>query len=452
MNGTGGSGTTDAGPGGTGTGTTSAGGGPGGGNTGPFPVASCGDVAGEAICGANECGDGVVDNCEFCFGSDGGPVTCSDVSEECDGTTDALCESLGYASGQLGCSTLCTFDERDCESCLGSQHQVRCARPRIEAMQPLGIALASQGDRLAMVRVSTQDTLQFATFSSDLELTTEVPCETVADRFGVTVAPRPGGWVVAFSSGGGDPEVNLWVLDDRGERVEERTIAAAAHPKLVPVEGSTPLLLYANTDNAGSSSADLVAERLSDTGEAEWQVTYAEDALAQEAVGAFADPGFVLGARHVSDEAGAQELIPVDASGTPGTPFVLDTAREVSLVQVGTDRVGALWTDPEGYSFSWHDGSGALLGEPVLLAGQDPIRFSLTRALAAAPDAAIVALAEDTGAEVNLFHVDTSGEVSVPRYTLAREEIGYLVGTGFGDGAVFAWQGDDGRFVLGQVR
>jgi len=59
------------------------------------------ESGGSAACDAN-CGNGSVDSGEDCDGT------------ELDGET---CSSLGYDQGDLACTSSCTFDESDCETC-----------------------------------------------------------------------------------------------------------------------------------------------------------------------------------------------------------------------------------------------------------------------------------------------------------------------------------------------
>lgn len=99
-------------------------------------VAGCGDDDGGGGALAN-CGNGVVDSGEAC--DDGNDVdldgclascqvaTCGDGFvwagvEQCEFQTlgGATCQSLGFASGQLSCSTACTFDTSACSGTGGA--------------------------------------------------------------------------------------------------------------------------------------------------------------------------------------------------------------------------------------------------------------------------------------------------------------------------------------------
>lgn len=438
---------------GEGTGGSASGGGSsgGGGGEAPFPDL-CVPSTIEPVCdfeGPN-CGNGVVDSCEICFGSDGGPVTCSETSEECDGSTNQTCVDLGYVGGSLGCTEQCTFDVRGCQWCLEPEHQVGCAVPRVDASRVGSLALAPSGDMLAAAWMSFDGILHVARFASDLELLGQLPCGEEREALGVALAPSGQGWLLALGGVGADPELTIFQVDPAGQLSELRTISGASSPVLAEVPGEPPLLAYARTDQAGSVSATLVATRLDESGESEWEVELGADVTNESISAAFAGAGFLVAGYSV--DAG-QLLFPVAADGQLGSEVELPDVGGVKLARGGDDRVAATWQDSEGYSFAWLDGVGQLVGDPLLLQPPDSVRLNLDRAVTVSNGDAIVAFAADAGQEIRVFHVDADGSLSVPGYALARgpSSTAWLTATTDSENnAVFAWAGSS--LVLGQVR
>ncbi len=435
-------------------------GGEGGGGTSPwvpFP-APCGEVTSEPVCDTDEvrCGNGMVDTCELCWSTDGQPVTCQDFTEACDGAPSASCAELGYTGGQVVCSELCSHDVRDCNSCLSPPNQVACARPRVDAHEVIDIALASDGNSVAAAWVSFNHDVYFARFSPELELLDYRPCSYVEQAFQVSLAPHPGGWLLAVGTGVGVGEVYLQRLDDGGTVLSTRTIENAMAPSLAARSGTSPLLVYADsTMSAGQNQ--LSAELLDDAAAAQWH-TDIDTAFMESVAVAFADPGFLVGYRN--GDLGSQ-LLPLSVDGSLGAPRDLGDIVFIHLEDGANNRVAAFWRDGNAFAFSWLDGEGQTLSE-VEIAPQDQAKANQQLSLAVVDPAgsptAIVALLEHGNEQVSVTHVDAAGAIATAKYALAYEplEVFWMTSTGWGEGAALAWavHANDpaaARFVVGRL-
>jgi hypothetical protein len=311
------------------------------------------------------------------------------------------------------------------------------------------LALAATEDMLAAAWMSFDEMLHFARFDSELELLGQFPCGDERAALGVALAASGDGWLLALGGVGADPELTILRVDEQGQMSELRTIAGASSPVFAQVPGESPLLAYARTDQAGSINATLVASRLDESGESEWEVELGANLHSQLISAAHAGAGFLVGAYSVDT---GQLLFPIDADGQLGTEVSFADVSGVKLAAGGDDRVAVTWQDADGYSFAWLDGSGQLLGDALLLEPPDSVRLNLDRALTVSEGDAIVAFAADAGREIRVFHIDPSGSLSVPGYALARGPIStawLTATTDSQDNAVFAWTGSS--LALGQV-
>jgi hypothetical protein len=311
------------------------------------------------------------------------------------------------------------------------------------------LALAASQDLLGAAWVSFDGILQFAYFNSELELLGQFPCGEKLNVFPLALAASGEGWILAMSSVGDDPELTILYVSDQGQPSEVRRIAGASSPVLAEVPGEPPLLVYASTDTSGSINTTLVAERLDDSGQSVWDVELGDGLRSGAITAAFGGSGFVVGG--YSADTG-QHLFPIDADGQLGADVLLPDVGGLQLAAGDDDRVAASWQDAEGYEFAWLDGSGQLIGDPLLLAPPDPTQLVLDRALTVSAGDAIVAIAADAGKEVRVFHVDSSGTLAVPGYALARGPISttwLTATTDSRDNAVFGWSGTS--LVLSQV-
>jgi hypothetical protein len=428
----------------------------------PFPE-SCtpSDLTGVCDQEAKLCGNGAVDTCEVCFSTNGEPPQCEDATEACDTEAAKSCEELGYAGGgRTLCTSACTHDVRDCDSCLGSANQLGCARPRVDGFDVLDLQLATDGDIVAAAWISFDKTLHFARFSTALQLIDQrAGCATVEGGGMMSLAPTPGGWVLAVGGVGDNPQTRIYSLDAAGNELgAPRIVGDAAFPVLVPRPAATPYLVYTSTTFAGGTG-EVIAELLDAEGGAAWQAALPGDAFPELTVAGFADPGLLVAARTTDGTTSTTLLVPVDEAGGVGATREIPDAVEIAVANAGTDRLAAVWRKGESQELQWLDGNGEDIGSPVMLAPKEATTATQERTIVVSGGRAIVMLAEDTRKKLSMFHVEPDGSFGVEPYTLAIEpgEVAWLAGTeGAGD-PVFAWTtfaADPGtsRFVLGSVR
>lgn len=439
-----------------------------GGDFEAFP-APCADPQMTGVCGEAKCGNGVRDTCESCISSNGGPVTCTDVTEGCDGEDlgGESCQSLGYpGGGKIRCAPgWCTLEVRDCDSCVGAPNQVACARPRVTAVHVGSLALASDGDVVAAAWTTHEDILGFARFSPDLKLLDHRSCSPPAERGSVALAPVPGGWVLAVGGVSIDSaELSLYRLDSAGnELAPPRKIMNAVRPALAARPGAPPLLVYGTTFAA--TGADVIAELLDEQGQAVWTTTIYGPANPDAISAAYADPGFVVAVATFGMPTSL--LVPVDATGMLGMPQQIADAYKVDLAPAGAGRIAANWKSTGGYMNGWVDGSGMLAGAPTKATELDPIKLDKVKAIVVAGGRAVTAFAETSPApgataedvQIGLAHVADTGAVAVPEYILARErgEVSAVAAAEVAGEAVLVWtmytpNPAASRFVLARVR
>lgn len=427
----------------------------------PFP-ASCSEVPTAGVCDGESkvCGNGARDTCEICYSSDGGPITCEDVTEACDGAATESCVSLGYGAGEVRCSPLCTHDVRDCDACLGAPSQVACTRPRVDAFDVGDVALAASDDVLAAAWMSFDDVLHFARFSPELALLGERPGCTLEERsLPVALAPTPGGWVLAVGQGGDAPALRLYRLDPEGNPLAAaRVVANATFPQLVARPGAPPWLVYLQTDFAAGLGV-VVAEGLDEAGEATFSVPLVDEVFGEYTRAAYAEPGFVVTARRTDGVDPTTVLVGVSEDGVAGAPRDVGDALEVELAPAGPDRVAALYRTETQHELLWLDGQGADRSGPFAIAPRDPTGAVQAHRVVVQDGRAIVAVAEETYTKLRLVHVGEDGATLVPGYLFAAEpdHFAWLRSTSFQGEAALLWttysaDPATNRFVLGRVR
>ncbi len=440
---------------------TGGSGGSGGAEYEPFPD-TCTTPVIQGVCDGEvaKCGNGSLDTCEICWTVDGSPEQCADVTEACDTEASLSCEDLGFAGGgRTLCGPACTHDVRDCDSCLGSDHQLGCARPRVDGFDVLDVQLASTGDTLAAAWMSFDGALHFARFTPDLELLDQREgCATVGVG-PLALAPTPGGWMLAVGGFGDSPETQLFRLDAAGNEIgAPRLLPDAAYPVLVPRPGATPFLVYTSTPFA-ASQGDLIAELLDEEGAAVWQSFVTDGVFGELTAAATTDPGLLVAARRTDGVTSTTVFVSLDEAGAPSPPREVSDAVEVALAPASPGRVVAVWRRGEAVELQWLDGAGEDVGPRVLLAPKDPVTATQERSVIVSEGRAIVLLAEDMRRKLSLFHIESDGSSAAQPYALAYEpgEVAWLAGAPIGADAVFAWttySADPGasRFVLGSVR
>lgn len=428
----------------------------------PFPQ-SCTPTELRGACDGEsfqKCGNGTLDSCEICWTVDDGPEQCDTITEACDLTPTATCQALGYQSGETICSPACGHDIRDCDSCLGSPSQLACARPRLDGFDVMDIEIATNGDEIAAAWFSFGKVLHFARFTKDLQLIADKPgCGTIDGGGPISLAPAPGGWVVAVGGVGESPQMQIIRLDAEGNEMgAPRLVANATFPSLVGRPGATPYLVYSSTAHA-ASPGDVVAELLDETGAATWQAVLPNDAFGEITAAGFADPGLLVALRE-AETASTTLLVAIDETGAVSPARDVGLTNEIVLAAAAPGRVAAVWRRGESQELQWLDGSGEDVGAPVTLAPRDGVVVSQQRAVTVSNGRAVVMLAEDMQKTLTMFHVEQDGSYSVEPYALATEPqgIAWLAGTQLGGDPVFAWTtysaGDPAgdRFVLGSVK
>jgi hypothetical protein len=275
-------------------------------------------------CRPRDCGNGHIDRTCALPPSDPSLPPPVLVREPCDGADlgGATCQSLGYAGGRLGCSSLCDFDTQECDACapLGAGH-VACARldvslqgyPASIAMLPdsSGVALARRGDELGIAWLSgfadeSARVLHFARFRPDLTKIAESQCAGGTALGGaphattMRLVAHPRGWVLALQV---DRGIHLQHLDPEGHPGARPGLDIAGQLlDLVERPGGEPLLLY----NAGSQGTLGAIVDENDAWRGPVWITGGN-----EARGAFMDGSFWV----VTEDQGVRD-------GVPGTELV----------------------------------------------------------------------------------------------------------------------------------
>ncbi len=191
-------------------------------------------------------------------------------AEECDATDlrEQTCQSLGFASGELRCSSTCDFDTTGCDPCLADPRIVACEVAPVDARAAGHLALATGDSEIVLAWTSSDPHatgVRVARFGANLAL---VETSIVDPRAGgaVALARTPGGYVLAFEASGG---VQVQPLDAKARpRGRRQTIGGAANPELAPaVTGTTargaPLLTWTR---GAPGALELHAAVLADDG------------------------------------------------------------------------------------------------------------------------------------------------------------------------------------------
>ncbi len=150
-----------------------------------------------APCGATACGNEREDSCTVWPESfQSRPLAWS--SEDCDGDADGLtCEDLGYAAGELRCSSTCTWDLSGCEVC-PDEHCVPHPPPTTAPATLVSMAIATDGQRVRMVWTTARGCLytswadqagsEVLACGPDIEHIGPLELEAQGDGFSVTAS------------------------------------------------------------------------------------------------------------------------------------------------------------------------------------------------------------------------------------------------------------------------
>lgn len=439
---------------------------------GPWPR-PCFAPHGGSVCmgDGGVCGDGVLQSCEVCGGTkdeggidDGAADGASDTSEceihtePCDGEElgGETCSSIGYTGGPLACDGACTFDVRECESCLASPQVAYCRQPRVEATRASELELATDGETIAAAWLG-EDTLGFARFDADLELLDTTSCMDPGDGSSLALARVPGGWLLAVGGVGDHPQLVLQLLADDGATPETvRTIADATRPVLVQRDDGWPVLVYDRTDFAASFATDVVAEQLADDGTAAWQAEVGTAMWADDSSAALSGTGVLVAVRSTEGDEDSL-VVPIDGDGTVGTPQPLAGAFHLELATTALGAAG-LWRNADEWLWGRFDGAGALASGEVFVGPRDPTTATQQSLVVAAGGRSFAAVTQGMRTELEGVHIDDDGSTVVEPYTLAIEphEITDVAGVAVGDALVVGWIGHSpeparARFVLARV-
>jgi hypothetical protein len=300
--------------------------------------------------------------------------------EDCDGADlgGETCESLGFRSGSLSCTTACRFDASKCESCAPiDAHLLACGTNRQAGSK---VALAASDSEIAVAFVRDGG-LWVEILAPDLSILQAPNRIASLDARNLDLLATPGGWLLAALSN----SLDVYVLDGSGAVVSSSEIASGLvfgqqtftpGVKLVSRPASGAFVLW-QTTNDPVSYEGLYTVPLAPDG----------SALAAPArIGTLRSPVFAAAPTPtgmlvvvnvpVMDGSGNSELVSVrvDASGAPASepriveplgeyptlapasdgdvvllyeqPAPTATAKWAKLDPNGTPRVGPIALDP----------------------------------------------------------------------------------------------------------
>lgn len=215
-----------------------------------------------SVCPATTCGNGARDRCMQCGpcgggGGGGGPgidagppppwdagVCCAEVTETCDGADlgGVTCASLGYRGGTLGCDGSCGHDTGPCDACADPEARGVCQRAPVRSLDAQDLALAVNGDRVALAWVEGSTHVGVALFDRALNVLRSTPCAGFAGARRVALTATRGGFLLAVETPGG---VRLTpVALDGTLAAQGATITDGRTPLLAPGPSGDALLVY----------------------------------------------------------------------------------------------------------------------------------------------------------------------------------------------------------------
>jgi hypothetical protein len=305
------------------------------------------------------CGNGTADTClvDVQFGFCPKAVA----AEPCDGTDlgQQTCQSQGFGSGALACTTSCAVDITGCRECTADASLLRCGDPPVPTLGTGALALAATDNEVALAWAEWPEggrlALRFARLSPGLDLSSSATLDepvfaAVTDGINsgswLFAAPLPSGWVVA---GFAENEVFVHAVDATGHGVSR--IAPADIPAgllaLARRPGGGPLLVSKGSDGAWASV--IAADGRSATPAIRLPVD--TSAVAGEMTAAFVGDAFYVAAAVYDDVTNAVSahlrLVRVAPDGTsatgidalPGTevwqPYIVEDTDILRIVHVG---------------------------------------------------------------------------------------------------------------------
>jgi hypothetical protein len=175
---------------------------------------------------------------EVCPGTcgNGRRDTCQSRQEPCDGADlgGATCASIGYAGGTLRCLPGCGFDVSGCQACEPGPAVAVCASHATAPPDTIaGLTLAASDGQLALAFISRGSGVHFLRLRADLSVDSETTCLGPARPESVSLAPTPGGWLLAVSTAR-PPAVYLIPLGQDGRlRAPMRTLSLTVGGRLL---------------------------------------------------------------------------------------------------------------------------------------------------------------------------------------------------------------------------
>jgi hypothetical protein len=182
------------------------------------------------VCPADQCGNGVRDQCTLAATADCPARTSVEV---CDGEDlgSETCASRGFVGGTLACSSACTFDIAGCNQCLPIGDGVTsCGAVDIGASDLQETAIAATDTEIAVAWTdgdSATRRLSFTRLSPSFAVISTSVLADAQPTGGIAVVALPSGWAVAA---GYDEGLFLFAIDADGHKVA-RTLVAESGPE-----------------------------------------------------------------------------------------------------------------------------------------------------------------------------------------------------------------------------
>jgi hypothetical protein len=377
--------------------------------------------------------------------------TCQPWQEPCDGADlgVATCASLGYAGGTLRCLPACGFDVSGCQACEPGPAVAACTSHATAPPDTIaGLTLAANEGQLALAFISRGSGVHFLRLRADLSLDSETTCLGPARPESVSLAPTPGGWLLAVGTTS-PPAVHLISLGQDGRlRAPMRTMSLTVGGRLLAArpDGGPLLALGRVVDAAVPVSESVMLDPLGNEVtprlplEPRLAVSTGDGILV-----AVNGNGAVLTKLGLDGTEGARRNLGPTASITALT-WTGSEARATFITQ-GLPEAGGYWIRLRG--------DGAPLGTPVALRlTRDQLNTPLSL-VARGDDSFLLTTQYGTGGPwLELRRLDLDG-VSGPAVRLSHLPSMYSRGqlVRRGDDLLAAWDEQNGlsRYVIARV-
>ena len=345
---------------------------------------------------APACGDGVRNDCTDCSNQGDLGQICSTTTEPCDGTDlgGEKCETRGYTGGVLSCLA-CAIDENDCETCgpIGAG-LLSCERACVPTTKPAGIAVADNGQELAIAYVDSESDggsrdLYLARFRPDRTLIARTGPFSVSPAGGVSFIGSPNGWIYAYMATSGieilafDAAGQLkghgGILDPPLDAAAPTDLGQAYSPQIVSNPDGSALLTWIEVEEPPILKRAIIAEDGSTTvapavlvSDGVYLTDYAVDRASAWVDGAYLVASFTSG----TNPPATVTIVRVAATGAVGstTTLVADTnVQYLAFAPYATHAHLFFWTRATmGYSLEWIDvgADGAVLSGPRIIDGE----------------------------------------------------------------------------------